>query len=104
MAGERRSDERILLSLDVRWESLSGKHTARVSDISLSGCYIESLGQVTVGERISFEIHLPTGRWMPLRGEVVYHLPGLGFGVRFARLTTMERNLLAHVIDYARGS
>jgi hypothetical protein len=102
--GERRRDERVPLLLDVRWEGLSGKHHARISDISLSGCYVESLGQVTVGEVVRFEIQLPTARWMPLRGEVVYHLPTLGFGVKFTSLTTMERNLLAHVIDYARGN
>ncbi len=104
MADDRRSTERVPLSLDVRWESLSGKRTARISDISLSGCYIESLGQVTIGERLSFEIQLPTSRWMPLRGEVIYHHPSLGFGVRFENLTIMERNLLAHLIDYARQS
>jgi hypothetical protein len=104
MADERRRDERVPLLLDVRWEGLSGKHSARISDISLSGCYVESLGQVMVGEVVSFEIQLPTTRWMPLRGEVVYHLPTLGFGVQFTGLTIMERNMLAHVIDYARDS
>ena len=104
MAEERRRDERIPLILEVRWEGLSGKHVARISDISLSGCFVESLGQVSVGELVRFEIQLPTSRWMPLRGEVVYHLASLGFGVQFMGLTTMERNLLAHVIDYARDS
>ena len=104
MADERRRDERVPLLLDVRWEGVSGKYAARISDISLSGCYVESLGQVMVGEVVHFEIQLPTGRWMPLRGEVVYHLPTLGFGVQFAGLTLMERNLLAHVIDYARDN
>ena len=104
MADERRRDERIPLILEVRWEGLSGKHAARISDISVSGCFVESLGQVSIGEVVRFEILLPTSRWMPLRGEVVYHLPSLGFGVQFTGLTTMERNLLAHVIDYARDS
>jgi hypothetical protein len=104
MADEHRRDERVSLVLDVRWEGLSGKYAARISDISLSGCYVESLGQVSVGEAVSFEIQLPTGRWMPLSGVVVHHLAHLGFGVQFTGLTMMERNLLAHVIDYARGS
>jgi hypothetical protein len=104
MSDERRRDERISLVLDVRWEGLSGRYAARISDISLSGCYVESLGLATVGETIRFEIQLPTGRWMPLRGEVVYHLPNLGFGVQFTGLSIMERNLLAHVIEYARDN
>ena len=104
MADEQRRDERTPLILDVRWEGLSGKYAARISDISLGGCYVESLGQVTIGEEISFEIQLPTGRWMPLRGAVVHLVAHLGFGVEFIGLTTMERNVLAHVIDYARQS
>jgi hypothetical protein len=104
MADEQRRDDRIPLILDVRWEGLSGKYAARISDISLGGCYVESLGQVTIGEEVRFEIQLPTGRWMPLRGVVVHQFAHLGFGVEFTSLTMMERNLLAHVIDYGRGS
>ena len=102
MADERRRDERIPLMLDVRWEGLSGKHAARISDISLSGCYVESIGQVMVGEAVRFDIEMPTGRWMQLRGEVVYQFPTLGFGVQFTDLTLMERNLLAYMIEYGR--
>lgn len=101
MEDERRGERRFPLPLEVRWESLSGKYAARISDLSLGGCYIESLAQVVVGEELRFEIQLPTGLWMPLRGTVVYHHPNLGFGVHFARLTLMERNLLARVLDAA---
>ncbi len=102
MAEERRQDERVPLVLDVRWESLSGKHTARISDMSLSGCYVETMGQVTVGELIRFEVQLPTGRWMPLIGEVVYQIPGMGFGLRFRTMTGTQREVLASLIDYVK--
>jgi hypothetical protein len=99
MPDESRHYERVMLPLEVRWEdSLSGKHTARVSDLGLGGCYIESLAQVAVGERIRFEVQLPAGGWMPLRGEVMHVQPSLGFGVRFTEQTMMERNLLEHFI------
>ena len=102
MAEERRREERVSLMLDVRWENLSGKHTARISDLSLSGCYVETLGQVTVGEVVRFEVHLPTGRWMPLIGEVVYQLPAMGFGLQFRTMTRMQREVLASLLDYAK--
>jgi PilZ domain len=98
MPEDTRRDERYPLPLEVHWESLSGKHEARIGDISMGGCYIESLAQVNIGEQIQFEIQLPTGGRMPLRGEVVYHHANLGFGVRFDNLSVMERNVLAHVI------
>lgn len=101
MADERRRDERVPLVLDVRWESLSGKRSARISDMSMSGCYVETMGQVTVGEVIRFEVQLPTARWMPLIGEVVYHLPSMGFGLRFKSLTETQKEMIASLLDYA---
>jgi hypothetical protein len=89
--------------LELRWESLSGKHTARISDMSLSGCYVETMAQVTVGELIRFVVQLPTGRWMPLVGEAVYHLPGMGFGMRFKNLTDTQKEMITSLIDYVKG-
>lgn len=103
MEGERRGEQRYLLPLEVRWESLSGKYAARINDLSLSGCYIESLARVTSGEEIHFEIQLPTGFWMPLRGTIVYQQPNFGFGVKFGHLTLMERNVLSRVLDSPVG-
>ena len=102
MAEERRGEERVPLVLDVRWESLSGKQSARISDMSLSGCYVEAMGQVTVGEIIRFEVQLPTGRWLPLVGEVVYQLPGMVFGLRFKSLTVTQREVIASLLDYVK--
>ena len=103
MPDQTRHYERVLLPLEVRWEdSLSGKQTARVSDLGLGGCYSESIAQVSVGEHIRFEVQLPRGGWMPLRGDVVHLQPMLGFGVRFTEQTLMERNLLEHFIKEVR--
>lgn len=54
MADERRVAERVRLLLETRWQGLSGQHTARVYDLSLGGCYIETPGQVSPGERLVF--------------------------------------------------
>lgn len=103
MGEERRTEERVPVLLDLRWQSLSGKHVARISDMSTSGCYVETMGQVTVGELIRFEVQLPTGRWMPLVGEVVYHLPGMGFGLRFRTLTESQKELVRSLLEYMKG-
>lgn len=99
MADERRDEERFPLPLVARWAGLSGTYPARLSDLGLGGCYVETLAQVAVGTELSFEIQLPTGFWMPLHGTIVYHQPSIGFGVRFDRLTLMERNLLTRVLE-----
>jgi hypothetical protein len=75
MGEERRLYERVRLPLEVRWEGLSGRHAARVYDLDLGGCYVETLGQVQAGERVRFEVQSPTGRWLGFRGEIVHAQP-----------------------------
>ena len=96
MTEERRDEERIPLSLEARWEGIS--HHARVSDISVDGCYVDTLAaNVSVGEVISIDIKLPGGEWLPLRGEVTHTMPGVGFGLCFTFLTDEEQRLIAQL-------
>jgi len=96
---ERREETRKEMTLDVRWEGGSGRHTARISDLSLGGCYLDTLGQVAVGEVIALELKLPSGEWLPLRGSVAFHHPGLGFSVCFTFLTDEEQYQLSQLIN-----
>lgn len=100
---QRRKYPRVRLPLETRWEGQSGKHEARVDEIGLGGCYIESLGQVTVGERIVFQIQTPEGRWLILHGEIVYRQQDMGFGVRFLPLAPSTEQQLVEIIRNAGG-
>lgn len=94
MTDERRDEERIPLNLEVRWEGVL--HSARLSDISVDGCYIDTIAaSVSVGEVISFDVKLPGGEWLPLRGEVTHTMPGVGFGLCFTFLTDEEQRQIA---------
>jgi hypothetical protein len=96
MADERRDEERIPLNLEVRWEGVT--HSARLSDISVDGCYIDTIAaSVQVGELVSFEVRLPDGEWLPLRGEVTHTMPNVGFGLCFTFLTDEEQRLIAQL-------
>jgi hypothetical protein len=97
-----RNDERVAIALEVRWFK-SREYKAYTGDVSVGGCFIESLAPVTVGEQFLFEIRLPTGRWQLLGGEVVYHIPDAGFGIRYGHLPNLLKDLLAELIEYARG-
>lgn len=95
---ERREDERVSLSLESNWEGLSGRYKARVGDISMGGCFLDTPGEVSVGEVVSFEIKLPSGDWLQLRGEVAFYQPTIGFSVCFTFLTDEEQYQLAQLI------
>lgn len=96
---ERREEERVPVSLEGTWEGSSGLHGARISDISLGGCYFDTIGTATPGEIITLTIKLPDGDVLNLRGEVAYHLQNLGFSVCFSYLTDEEQYRLTQLIN-----
>lgn len=98
-----REHERVPLSLEAISESSSGKREARVSDLSMGGCYVDSIVTVPVGENVIVSVRMPTGEWMRLSGEVTYCFPGIGFGLRFNDHAEYDRGLLERVIRSKGG-
>ncbi|MEK6282268.1 MAG: PilZ domain-containing protein [Acidobacteriota bacterium] len=98
MVNDRRQLKREPIFLDVLWEGSGGKHEARTSDISLGGCFVDTIGQVAVGETITLKLCLPTGEWIELQGEVRYELPRFGFGVSFLSLSVENQKKLFALI------
>ena len=95
MADEKRSSDRKTVNLVVKWDSLSGTYVAKLEDISLTGCFINTTGQVLVNEGISLEVLLPSGDWLPLTGLVTNYQPGIGFGVQFSPFTKEQEQIVA---------
>lgn len=98
MTENRRSDERVPTNLQAKWEGLTGGHEARIVDISLGGCFVNTVRRVDMGEVIVLEIKLPTGEWLELRGEVTSYQEGVGFGLLFSFLTDDEEYALRQLI------
>ena len=98
MIKNRRSDERVSINLPARWDGLSGNNEARVEDLSMGGCFVNTRGCVDVGEIVGIEIKLPAGQWLQLRGEVATYMAGTGFGVLFTFLTEEEEQSLRELI------
>jgi hypothetical protein len=95
---ERRTDERVPLNLPARYDGLSGRHEARIEDISMGGCFVNTVSLVDPGGIITVQIKLPSGEWLELRGEVTSRQPGIGFGVVFTFLTDEEERTLQQLI------
>jgi len=70
-----------------------------MSEISMVGCFIDSRVQGrTIGDQIDFKVHLPSGPWVPLRGELVQEDYPMGFELRFVNLTEGDNRILAQVV------
>ena len=93
-----REYKRFPVSLEVVLDFLSGKPQARISDLSISGGFIDSIVNVREREPVFFSLRGPTGEWVQLSGEVIYHLPNIGFGIRFTDLSEEKRTLIEQLI------
>ena len=99
---ERRSGQRWDVVLDAIWDGTSGNYTARITDLSDGGCYMDSMGDVSLGEPVNLKLQLPGGEWLELSGEVAHHTPPVGFGVRFLNLSEDQLKTLRAFIEYLK--
>jgi hypothetical protein len=81
---DRRVSPRYALQLVVEITDLAlrEKSSARTSDVSKTGCYIDTRNPLPHGSQV--RIRLQRGReYFEADGQVVYVSPGLGMGIRF---------------------
>jgi len=98
MTEERRSSQRKRILLEAKWESMSHTHEARVDDVSLGGCFVNTFGRVELNEQVNLQIELPSGEWLSLSGYVASYQPGVGFGLSFDSLTEEKSAMLEELI------
>jgi hypothetical protein len=100
MNQERRDSKRVWADIKVQWHGLLSSREGSISDISLTGCFILTGGDVSPGELVSVEIDLQGLLRMQLWGKVVYHITDMGFALRFRDLSVTDSTLLARLIEY----
>jgi len=81
---------------------MSNMHEARVDDVSLGGCFVNTFGRVELNESVNLQILLPSGKWLPLMGFVASYQPGVGFGMSFNDLRKEEIATLEELIVSAK--
>lgn len=72
--------------------------TARTSDISLGGCYIDSANPLPPNTAITIEL-VHKGESFHALGEIVYSQPNMGMGIRFMQINSGNREVLARWIE-----
>ena len=99
MTRERREVARIPVSLEARWKGFSGRGTAQVSNFSTVGCYLETLENIANREVVEVEIRMPSGEWLRLMAQVVYHIPQGGFGLFFVEVSEKMRRFIGQIVE-----
>jgi hypothetical protein len=96
---DRRSKPRLNVSLDAFWDADDERHSARVTDLSEGGCYLDTVGEVLIGEIVAFRVLLPDDDWLYLEGEVRHHRHSFGFGVQFVDLNSEQNEKLLRLLE-----
>lgn len=98
---DRRSKQRLSVSLNAMWDSSTEARSARITDLSEGGCYLDSVGEVRRGEIVGFRVLLPDDDWLYLEGEVRHH-SAEGFGVQFVELNEEQTAKLQWLLCIAK--
>lgn len=83
---DRRKNARYSVTIDIEWETLSGRFPGTMSDISRTGCFILSQANVVDGEDVRIYMRLKDGRTIAFMGRVVNNVFEIGFAAEFVNL------------------
>lgn len=89
---------RLHVPLEIDLDFLSGIREARISDLSMGGCFVECILNVAEGEPIAFDLRISPDESIRIAGEIVYSMANIGFGIRFTDLTDEQKFHLEHLI------
>lgn len=100
---ERRGATRFEVCLDAVWDGTRGTDRARVTDLSESGCYVDSICEASEGEVLHLKVQIPSGEWLDLVGTVAHATPRLGFGLRFVQMEQSQTEKVRRFIRSLEG-
>ena len=95
---ERRKSWRTGLVLDVWYDNEGGRSEARISDLSVTGAYIETTDPPPVGSVFKVIFALPDGMVIETQSTVVHNHPQQGMGIRFTSLSPEQANYIRQFI------
>jgi PilZ domain len=75
-----------------------------IRDLSLEGCFVDSLNDEESGRQFTMEVLLPDEGRITVRAEVVCNRPGFGFAVRFIETSEDARSRLARAVAARTGT
>ena len=99
MDSDRRQARRGTLYTEVKYEGPGIRAETRISDISLSGVFIDALSPLPVGAVLKLSFTLPGGQLVATEGVVMHSQPRIGMGVSFTSLKPEDAKLIQEAIE-----
>jgi len=79
---ERRQHQRVSAPFEGHWDGVSGSNRCRIGDVSLGGCFVQTLALPKMGEKTTVTIAIE-GQEFALPGRVIATEAGQGFSIQF---------------------
>ena len=100
----RRKVGRVTTDLPIEWGLTPRcEHHGKVTSLSRGGCLLQTEAiQPLFGKTIYMRIPLPEREWWEVRGEVLYYLREVGFGVEFNDLSDGDSATLNALMRHHR--
>ncbi len=102
MNGERRKHQRLVKPFEGTWSGASGATRCRIADISLGGCFIQSLALPTAGEQVVVTVTIGNHA-LSFPGTIMYTEAGMGFAVQFHDIPQVEIEELGRLLQALAG-
>src|ERR1044071_566981 len=99
MEKDRRSAPRVRVKLAARWEGVTSRQNATVTDLSRTGCFVLSGGKVEVKELVWLEIQLTDQQTVVFWAEVVDEATEIGFALKFNSSSPEDEATLAAFLE-----
>jgi PilZ domain-containing protein len=99
MEKERRSAPRARVKVPARWEGVLSRENATITDLSRSGCFVLSGGNVEVKELVWLEIQLTESEKVNFWAEVVNKAEEIGFALKFNSSSPEDEATLASFLE-----
>lgn len=98
---KQRETRRIKTKLSCNWGVTEDcPRSGTITSLSVQGCFVQTKAAVNEDQPLFLNCWLPSQRWLPLRGRIVYHLPRVGFGLIFTDLSDNDQEMVNLLLDF----
>ena len=99
---ERRACPRVKINVpvEIRVEGAASPIRGATSDLSLSGCYVETIFPFPVGTGLDLKLQIDSA--LPIDATVVTCDPQVGNGIKFTKMLPEDRKVLAAFLEAAQ--
>lgn len=95
---DNRHAGRATLLIEVKYEGSGVRANTRISDISETGIFVDSMSPLPVGANLELTFTLPNGHVVEAEGRVAHCQPRIGMGIEFSRLKPEDAAAISEAV------